>query len=152
MSTGFKAFAIVIALLVGFVVLLVIFVPLPDTASSTVQTAARTVAPPQRKEKYCIMPGEICRLADAHVFNKDTQWIPTAISLEAYEELHKAIIAGDMRGVLGLVASGEVLHTQVGDGIRILDVSVFNLRTEGRMTSGKYEGVKVWITAAWAIP
>ena len=102
-------------------------------------------------DKYCTKVGDVCQLADVRLI-KGTDWVPTATSIKAYQELRKAMLANDKDGLVELLKSGGLLMTKSGDGVRVLDISVFNGRTEGRMTTGKYAGTKVWVTMQWVVP
>lgn len=45
-----------------------------------------------------------------------------------------------------LLVTRQALDTERGDLIRLLDVSVWSNRAEGRMQSGKHAGARVWVT------
>ncbi len=98
---------------------------------------------PRDASRDCLRPGEICQLSGKLL---DTlEWTPTSATLAAHEELRKAIRADDRAGIVELVHQGRVLDTKPGDRILILDVSVWNGRLEGRMTTGKHAGQRVWV-------
>ncbi len=91
----------------------------------------------------CIRAGEICQLSGRLL--DSLEWTPTTATLTAHEELHKAIQANDKDGIGEMLQQGRVLDTKPGEHIRILDVSVWSGWIEGRMTSGKHAGRKVWV-------
>jgi len=139
---------------IGGVVVLVFWIigALAPSKPAVEPVAAEPVPAAPAKPEYCIQTGQVCQLTHVPVFNKDTTWIPVAVSLEAYQEFHKAIRADDIDGIYRLFLTGDVLHTEAGDGIRVLETSVFSGYTEGRLTSGKHQGAKVWTTMQWVVP
>jgi hypothetical protein len=50
--------------------------------------------------------------------------------------------ANDAEGMGQMVASGKAFLTSAWDSVRVLDISVWNNRTEVRILSGKYKGFK----------
>jgi len=106
---------------------------------------SNTYVPPARRDDPtdCLKAGEICQLSGRVL--DSLEWTPTSTSLEVHEELHKAIQADDKAGIAEMLQSGAVLDTKPGENIRILDVSVSSGWVEGRMSSGKHAGRKVWV-------
>lgn len=100
--------------------------------------------PPRDTSRDCMRAGEICELRGRLM--DSLEWTPTCTSLAAHEELQKAIQADDKDGIAEMLQRGSLLDTKPGDRIRILDVSVWNGRIEGRMTGGKHAGRKVWVS------
>lgn len=100
---------------------------------------------------YCTTAGQVCRLANVRII-QSLDWVPTATSIAAHQEFRKALLAGDKEGLVQLLQAGGLLDTKSGDGLRVLDISVFNGRTEARMTTGKHAGKRVWVTAKWVVP
>jgi hypothetical protein len=94
----------------------------------------------------CITTGEVCHLVK---MSTQTDLVLVAISLDAYKEFRKAILANDREGVAQMAEAGKILGAKAGDGLRILDVSVFEGWAEGRLTSGEHARRHVWATRNW---
>jgi hypothetical protein len=94
----------------------------------------------------CTEIGEVCRLEKV---STRTNFVPVATSLEAYNEFRKYFLASDSEGIAQMALTGKILGASGGDGFRILDQSVFNGWTEGRLTSGEYARRHVWATMQW---
>jgi hypothetical protein len=79
-------------------------------------------------------------------------WVPSATSKAAYDEMRKDMEASDIDGLKQLILKGAVLLTEGGNGVRILDVSIWGGYTECRLVTGQYKGVKIFTTRAWVVP
>jgi hypothetical protein len=100
----------------------------------------------------CITPGEICSLKSNVIKLGKIDWVPSATSKVAYDEMRKAMSASDTDGLKQMILRGQVLLTEGGSGVRILDVSVWSGYAECRMVTGEYKGTKVFTARAWIVP
>jgi hypothetical protein len=101
-------------------------------------------------DKYCLETGHVCHLAKVTII-QGLDWVPTAISVDAYDEFVKCLQANDRDGLAEMLKNGKLLLTKSGEGIRILDWSFLQERTEGRITTGTYQGKRVWATTKWVV-
>lgn len=104
---------------------------------------ADTSAPrPPEPEQPCKTIGQICavkRISDS------TDLVLAAVSLPAYNEMEKALRARDKEGMAQMAMAQQVIGPKIGDRLRVLDISHFAGRIEGRFISGEHSGRKVWI-------
>src|SRR5260370_37439176 len=102
------------------------------------------------EDRYCRETGHVCHLAELTIV-QGLDWVPTAISTDAYDEFVQCLQANDKDGLAEMVKDGKLLLTKSGEGIRILDYSVWHERTEGRITTGTYQGKRVLVTTKWVV-
>lgn len=112
--------------------------------------SAPTVATYAAEPSVCNDVGTVCQLIDKELY-QGVNWIPTATDARSYDEFKKYLNADDREGLKELLSSGRLLNTKSGDHIRVLDVSAWDERTEGRMVSGQYAGQHVWTARKWVV-
>jgi hypothetical protein len=100
----------------------------------------------------CITPGQICSLKPVVIKLGQMNWVPSATSKAAYDEMRKDMETSDVDGLKQLIQKGEVLLTEGGNSVRVLDASIWGDYTECRLVTGQYKGVKIFTTRAWVVP
>jgi hypothetical protein len=122
----------------------------PDDPAPASLPKPKVVQNTNSRDPACIQPGAVCRLKNVQIIS-GVDWVPTATDIAADAEFRKVLQANDKDGLIELLKAGRLLDTKAGDGIRVLDISVWNGRTEARLTSGKHRGTKVWIVDKWVV-
>ncbi len=120
-----------------------------DPGSRTATSTNATAPPSKDVPSVCIKPGDVCQLSADFQIIRGTNYLPTATSIEAFAEFNKLLAAKDSEGIAQLAESGQLLDTRIGDGVRVLSFHLgsqgMEHRTEVRMTSGEYQGRKVYV-------